>query len=322
MSATLEPGIGQQLAAARQAKGLSTAEVAEKLKLTARQIEALEAEEFERLPAAVFVRGFVRNYARLVGLAPEALVPSLDGAQAATETITAPSEGVTISGSPIKRWMIYLATGFALFLVLVALLYNWLSQGEKTLLVEDPAVNATQNAPAPATPEPAPALEPPAQPPAPPSPPAAAPAANTPVGATGSVVPPVTPPAAPAPIKPVLPPAPPTAIPPTKPAQSAATQPVSAPGAPTAAQANPAGQTTGGGVIRMTAREDSWVEAIDATGKRMQQHLPGGATASLRGTPPFRVTIGNAAGVQLRYNEQLIDLQPFTGDRVARLTLE
>lgn len=306
MSATLEPGIGQQLAAARQAKGLSTAEVAEKLKLTARQIEALEAEEFERLPAAVFVRGFVRNYARLVGLAPEALVPSLGGVQAATETITAPSEGVTISGSPIKRWMIYLATGFTLFLMLVALLYNWLSQGEKTLLVEDPAVNATQNAPAPATPEPAPAVEPPAQPAAPPSQPAAEPAVNTPAGATGSVLAPLTPPAVPVP---------------TKPAQAAATLPVPATGAPTAAQANPVGQT-GGGVIRMTAREDSWVEAIDATGKRMQQHLPGGATASLRGTPPFRVTIGNAAGVQLRYNEQLIDLQPFTGDRVARLTLE
>jgi cytoskeleton protein RodZ len=42
-------------------------DVAAKLKLTARQIEALEQEDFSHLPSEVFVRGFVRNYARLVG---------------------------------------------------------------------------------------------------------------------------------------------------------------------------------------------------------------------------------------------------------------
>jgi cytoskeleton protein RodZ len=315
MSATLEPGIGQQLAAARQAKGLSTADVAEKLKLTARQIEALEAEEYERLPAAVFVRGFVRNYARLVGLAPEALVPSLGGAQAATETITAPSEGVTISSSPIKRWMIYLAAGFALFLLLVAILYNWLSQGEKALLVEDPAAVAANPAPAeppaastPTTPAPAPVPAPESAPTTPGAPPPAnAPSASpTPVGQISA---PAAPPPAPAPAKPPLAPTPATPAPANVPQ-------------PTPPSATQAAIPAGTGVVRMTAREESWVEVVDGNGKRMHQYLPGGATATLRGVPPFKVTIGNAAGVQLRYNEQLIDLQPFTGDRVARLTLE
>lgn len=308
MNAPLEAGIGQQLAAARQAKGLSTAEVAEKLKLTARQIEALEAEEYERLPAAVFVRGFVRNYARLVGLAPEALVPSLGGPQAATETITAPSEGVTISSSPIKRWMIYLAAGFTLFLVLVALLYNWLSQGEKTLLVEDPAMLGV---PAPATPPETPSTLAPSTPPQP--------------GAEPSGMPPDATPAA---IPPSAVPAPTSQTPttPTPPTPPAPVKPPPAPAAPVAAPSPPpvpnAANASGSGVVRLTARDESWIEVVDANGKRMSQQLPGGATASLRGVPPFKITIGNAIGMQLRYNEQLIDLQPFTGDKVARLTLE
>lgn len=65
---------GNLLAAARQAQNLSVAEVARQLKLTVHQVEALEAGEYEKLPGPVFVRGFIRNYARFVNLDPEQLV--------------------------------------------------------------------------------------------------------------------------------------------------------------------------------------------------------------------------------------------------------
>jgi cytoskeleton protein RodZ len=50
----------------RQARGTSIAEVAAALKMSPRQIEAIENEDFSRLSGATFVRGFIRNYARLL----------------------------------------------------------------------------------------------------------------------------------------------------------------------------------------------------------------------------------------------------------------
>ncbi|MBI3067384.1 MAG: helix-turn-helix domain-containing protein [Betaproteobacteria bacterium] len=63
-----EPSAGARLAAARQAQSMSVADVARQLRLSPRQVEALEAGEFGKLPGAVFVRGFIRNYARLLKL--------------------------------------------------------------------------------------------------------------------------------------------------------------------------------------------------------------------------------------------------------------
>ncbi|WP_341648617.1 helix-turn-helix transcriptional regulator [Thauera humireducens] len=61
---------GAALRAAREARGESVAEVAFALKLNPRQIAALEADDFAALPGTAFVRGFLRNYARYVGLDP------------------------------------------------------------------------------------------------------------------------------------------------------------------------------------------------------------------------------------------------------------
>lgn len=51
---------------AREARGTSIAEVAAALKMSPRQIEAIEGEDFSRLSGATFIRGFIRNYARLL----------------------------------------------------------------------------------------------------------------------------------------------------------------------------------------------------------------------------------------------------------------
>src|SRR3546814_16858306 len=63
-----EHSCGQRLRAAREAAGLSVAEVASRLKPPSRFIEALEAEEWDRIGSPVFVRGPLRSYSRLLGL--------------------------------------------------------------------------------------------------------------------------------------------------------------------------------------------------------------------------------------------------------------
>jgi cytoskeleton protein RodZ len=67
-------GPGVALRAARTAQNLSVGEVARQLRLSVAQVEALEANAFERLPGPVFVRGFLRNYARLMHLDPDVLL--------------------------------------------------------------------------------------------------------------------------------------------------------------------------------------------------------------------------------------------------------
>ena len=71
-------GVGRSLRQAREARGLTVGDVAQALKLTLRQVEALEQEGFERLPGTAFARGFLRNYAKFLRLDPEPLIADFD----------------------------------------------------------------------------------------------------------------------------------------------------------------------------------------------------------------------------------------------------
>jgi len=73
-----EGSFGRALAAAREARGLSRSDVAAQLRLHVRQIEAIEAENLAALPEAPFVRGYLRNYAKLVDLPAEPLLSLLN----------------------------------------------------------------------------------------------------------------------------------------------------------------------------------------------------------------------------------------------------
>jgi len=67
-------GCGARLRKAREAAGLSEAEVAERLKMPVRVVRSLEAEDWSRLGAPVFVRGQLRSYSRLLGLTTAPMV--------------------------------------------------------------------------------------------------------------------------------------------------------------------------------------------------------------------------------------------------------
>ncbi len=60
-------GIGERLRSARERAGLSLIQAAEKLHIDPAALEALEAEQFEQLGASVYVRGYLRHYADLLG---------------------------------------------------------------------------------------------------------------------------------------------------------------------------------------------------------------------------------------------------------------
>ncbi len=71
-------GPGEQLRAAREAAGMSVHEISARMRLTSGTILALEADDYAQLPAPIFVRGYLRGYARLLELPPEPIVQAYE----------------------------------------------------------------------------------------------------------------------------------------------------------------------------------------------------------------------------------------------------
>lgn len=290
MKDVFQANFGARLKAGREAGNLTVADVAAKLKLTSRQIEALEHEELSHLPSEIFVRGFVRNYARLVGIEPESLIAPVDVQAEVSETITAPNAGLNVGSSGLRQWLIYPMIAVALFLLLVAGLYHWLRQGEDTLVSTVPETVAQ---PAPAA-VPAPAL--------PTEVPAAAPDIVTQLASPQPIE------EAPAPLPETVPPE--AAVKPTAPELDVAVR---------NADIN---VKAGLRSMRFEPAQDAWIQVVDAKGTRFSKLVRAGAAESFSGEPPFRLVVGEAALVKLTYNGHSIDLTPFIGQKVARLTLE
>ena len=69
--------VGATLRAAREQAGLSVSDIANRVKFAPKQVEALEANDFDHLPQATFLRGFVRSYARVLQLDEAMLIGAL-----------------------------------------------------------------------------------------------------------------------------------------------------------------------------------------------------------------------------------------------------
>lgn len=303
-SAEMLSGVGRRLAEAREARQWSQEKVAEKLKLSAYQVAAIEAETPERLPAPVFLRGFLRNYAQLLGLDPETVLLPDPEAVAPSSRVTAPSAGVRFSVGSMQRWLLLGPVVIGLFLVLMVSLYLWLSSDNGVEVAEPPVLPpvAKEGGPvAPVTPV-------------------------TPV--TPPVAAAVTPPEAILPEK--IAPTPPVAVPQTPPAAPVpAVAPAAAPvkpvppAAPVAPVAPVAPAASGAGKLQFLAQTDAWIEVRDQAGQRLiAREVKAGEPVEVKGQPPFKLVVGNAAQVSLRYNGHPIDLSPYIGEKVARLNLE
>ncbi|HET9462467.1 MAG TPA: helix-turn-helix domain-containing protein, partial [Thiobacillus sp.] len=134
-------------------QGITLEDAAARLRLMLRQVRAMETDEFESLDPPVFARGFVRNYARLLGLAPEALLARMQGAPAPTAVShAAPPQPNSWLSSP---WLILSLLGVLVVVVVPVALYWWLNSEE----VDDPSASATRAYSAPAA-VPAPVAEP------------------------------------------------------------------------------------------------------------------------------------------------------------------
>ena len=154
-----EGSFGRALAAAREARAMTQAEVAAQLRLSPRQVKAIEDEDLAVLPEGPFVRGYLRNYARLVDLPAEPLLALLNARLRPTEPLRAEGQG-SKAVSPIQRVPREpvsgrLVIGGALVALAVFAAFGWWTmRGEQRQeaaagMEPAPAVGATPSAPSP-----------------------------------------------------------------------------------------------------------------------------------------------------------------------------
>lgn len=115
MTATMDEGLahhnvnpGAQLAAVRAQKGLSTEYVAGKLHLRLKLIEQIEADDYLNMPETVFIKGYLRAYAKLIDMSPEPLLDAfnrLDTRERKTERALWQSKRERHRGEHIIRWV-------------------------------------------------------------------------------------------------------------------------------------------------------------------------------------------------------------------------
>ena len=306
--------VGAMLRAKREELGLTPEQVAEAIKLRARQVLAMESDDFQSLGSVPHVKGFLRNYARHLRLdAADVLALLPQEARPAEPDLRGPDHtGVSMptpGGRKPLAWALAVSP-----LVLLAL-------GAGILYALGVNFDRWRSAVAPSAPASASAEAHPGAP------------AAVPVVAPAPVVVPVpgavavasgAHPAAQAPAVPGVSAAPP----PAAPATLAPAPALPALAAPNAVQNAPASTAPAGQALSSAHRlvlnflKESWVEIKDAGGRTLlSQKVPGGNTRILEGKPPFAVVIGNASAVQLQYDDRPVDLAPFTKVDVARLNL-
>ncbi len=305
-------GVGAALKAAREQAGMSLGEVAERLKLSVRQLDAIEKDDFQQLPGATFVRGFVRNYARFLKVDAEPLMAQLEEhfPSAVNDVVNLVKHDPSSEPASMAETLARVSspaggTGKAGKWLLLLLLVAAVAGGALWL-----AGRQDGSAPAPAQ-----TLQPMLTQQAASAPAASAPASVlAPAAASAAVVaePATTPAVA----------SQPSAQPAAK-VSPAVTASAAAALGTSKAPASAAAADGATGHIQLNAQQAAWVSVIDGTGKKLQYGtLEAGSSKELTGTPPFQLKIGNAAQVQLSFNGQPVALTDKIRGTTAKIELK
>lgn len=287
------PGVGAQLRAAREAGGIQLEEVASALKLGPRQVEALENNDWQALPGNTFIRGFVRNYARLMQLDQIQLMADLDSVLEKPVTTLrgddANSATMPQSGNAISHRDRSVVVAGATLVLLAGLAY-FLMPNDLSAIRGDVQgwIDSLSRKEAPA-----PKSEPVAEPVFPP-------------GSTPQQV-----------MNPQVESQAPAALEQAAPGSAPATA------APPAVAADVAPAPAGSVPLRFYFDKESWLEVRDRDGKAIfSQRVAAGTEQTLSGQGPLSLVIGYAPGVRVMLRGQAVDLAPHSRGDVARLVLE
>ncbi|WMN56062.1 DUF4115 domain-containing protein [Vibrio fluvialis] len=285
---------GTLLKEKREALGLTQKQVADRLRLRVTIIQNIEENNFDSDLVATFTRGYLRSYAKAVGLAEHLVLDAFE------ESVTPEPQEQTMQSFSKKTKRekhdsrIMTITWIILLVIIGMSSLWWWQNNEQDTLKPDQGTEAVSavadQAAAPATEEVQPefnTIEPTqaeAQSDAQPS--------EEPTGDEMAMEDPA-------------------------PAQEeAVVAPQTTPAAPAAAEA------TSGDLLTMNFSSDCWVQVKDATGKTLSTGIKkAGETLNLRGQKPLQVILGAPEGVSVTFASEPVDLSGYTSGKVARFTL-
>lgn len=307
---------GATLKEARRSLGASVADIAKALHLADEVVVALEEGQYERLPPRTYVVGYVRAYARQVGLNEEVLCKRMEAAMPKGAPSRHPSQVVVLvppKPTLAERAQRHFGTLIFLVVVLVVLAtasalwwasgyYDWsfpaFGFDERGVIGQRPvATTEIASSPttttnvdtvaltwplrvAPSPPSPTAVIDSPEEPPSPVDAATDAPADN---------------------------------------GESFVDEAITA-AMPTPSNSMPSVRAAD--TLGFRFNEDSWVEVRNGVGDLIHADLGEmGQTISVRGDAPFSILVGYAAGVQLTYNGDPVALTPHTRQSVARLVV-
>jgi cytoskeleton protein RodZ len=279
--------IGETLRRERLKRNLEVGQIAQELKIASRFLEAIEADDFDKLPGGVFTRSFIVQYARLLGLdeekiagelqqtlePPPEIPASVEAPKPADSAIHVPrvEEWQGVGGSRF-RWSSSLSAAALVVaaMLVCSVLYTWWQHTRRLAPAhESPPVAAVQPAPQPAPVAP------------PPSP------ADRPSTAPGETQPPS---GAPAPAPSTEQPAPPAKAP-----GPGGTPPLPVAGASTS---NPNAAVR----VELTADEPVWV-LVRSDGKYLfSGTLSAKESRTIEAASTVLLRLGNAGGVTITLN--------------------
>ena len=299
--------VGELLGLGREKAGLSLGDVASRLRMGLKQVRALEQDDYSALPKGTFLRGFVRNFAKEVGVKPEQALELLEKTHHAAVAIKAsavvmpsqqnikvPTPGGE-AAKPRSRGLI----AFAFVLILLVVVWWWWENvrphnanrdrvkpvaGEKSvsvaIAVPEPKFGGVTSD--------------------------GATQGNEPVRQTLSQT------------------EPPKSAPNLEPVVVSATAPVaSLPQVQLAPVTADGLRLATNDLLGLTFNDKSWVQVVDATGTTIvDRTFTRGEAENLSGRAPFAVVIGNAQATRLAYKGKDIDLAPHTRGAVARVTVK
>ncbi|MCP2070588.1 UNVERIFIED_ORG: cytoskeleton protein RodZ [Pseudomonas lini] len=316
---------GETLRQARESNGWSLAEVALKLNLTVTSLGNLETGAFDKLPGHTFARGYIRAYAKLLGMDQTVLVQQFDqytGSDAQGSNVH--SLGRIEEPVRVSHTILRIVSLLLLIAVIGGGFVWW--QDQASLRNKEPvamnpehvevegADGTTQIHPL-DEPEDQAVVEGQAE---------GETTLALPQGQDGADAEAGAEPAVPAPAAPAAPTtgAPIAAAPvvPSTPAPTVAAP--ATPTAPAAAPAAPVAPAAGEGQVQIQFVADCWTQVTDGNGKVLFSGLKRkGDSTAINGKPPFAVRLGYARGAQVSYNGQPVDIAPFTSGETARLKL-
>lgn len=285
---------GGLLASERLRQGLSVGDVAAKLRMSIVQVDALERGDYGKLPTGTFLRGFVRSYAKLLGIEPALVVASLEKTlgPGAKPPLVVSSQNIRYT-APREHFTTPKVRGALLAMFLLTLsIFGWYwwdyirpagllearsqaapqTSAERTENVEIPSLAVTEPRPEQTVVE------------------------NTPAESTAFL------------------------------GSATIVAPQSAREATGAARIDPVAQkpiAPGSATLRFTFSGESWVEVVEGSGKVLiSRRYKAGDEEVTSSKGPLSVIIGNASVTRMNYNGSDFDLTPHTRVSVARFTLK